>query len=51
MDGKKKIFVTFVAVTVAVSLIGFVAATQFAAASLRYQKALGVPWSIAGLRL
>src|SRR5450432_190593 len=51
MDPKKKILVGFVFGAAAISLIGFAVATQFAAASLGYQKALGVPFSIAGLRL
>jgi type IV secretion system protein VirD4 len=51
MYRKKKILVTLVASAIAVTLIGFVAATQFAAASLGYQRALGVPLSVAGLRL
>ena len=48
---RKRILLGFMAVSLVVTTVGFIAATQFAAASLGYQKQLGDPTTIAGLHL
>jgi len=48
---RKRILLGFMAVSLVITAVGFIAATQFAAASLGYQKQLGDPTTIGGIHL